>query len=88
MTSRKTFTRYISGIALVIGVNGPSPLLAHGSSKSIQVVGAAVGAGTNSSITTRQKLYCITETVNSRIPRPICKTEKDWFSVGVDLIEK
>jgi hypothetical protein len=52
------------------------------------VLGAAVGAGTNSSITKRQKLYCITEAINSRIPRSFCKTEKAWFSVGVDLVEK
>jgi hypothetical protein len=88
MISRKTFNRSIVGLALIIGVNGLSPLLAHGSSKSIQVLGAAVGAGTNSSITKRQKLYCITEAINSRIPRSFCKTEKAWFSVGVDLVEK
>jgi hypothetical protein len=73
------------GFSFVLGLGSGSPLQARSPAAVTRAATAAVAVAQANSAHHRPQRYCVTETINSRIPRTVCKSAQQWSAVGVDV---
>jgi hypothetical protein len=73
------------GFSFVLGLGSGSPLQARSPAAATRVATAAITVVQANPLALRTQRYCVTEAINSRIPRRIGRSAQQWSAVGVDV---